>query len=77
MTRVLKDSGVLIIVDGFMDGMLRKINFNITRILQNEGFVQRFKKWEMFNFFKKLKYINIHQKEILYFNLLTRGVKVL
>lgn len=77
MTRVLKPEGDLIIVDGFTNGILRKINFSITQIVQNEGFAQRFKKQEMFGFFKKLKYQNIIQKEILYFNLLTKGVKAL
>ena len=75
INRVLKPEGTLIVVDGFTNGILRKINFFITKIVQNESFVQRFKKQEMFGFFKKLKYKNISQKEILYFNLLTKGIK--
>ena len=75
MTRVLKIGGTLILVDGFMDGFLRRENFHITRVLQSEGFVQRFNKAEIYNFFQKLKYKNIEQQEILYVNLLTKGVK--
>lgn len=77
MTRLLKPGGTLILVDGFTDGIFRRINFLITRIFQNEGFVQRFKKVEICDFFQKLKYTSIEQQKILYFNLLTKGTKAL
>jgi len=75
MTRVLTSGGKLILVDGITDGIFRRIVFFITRILQNEDLVQRFKKLEIFDFFQKLKYTNIEQQKILYFNLLTKGIK--
>ncbi|MEI6532380.1 MAG: methyltransferase domain-containing protein [Candidatus Roizmanbacteria bacterium] len=75
MTRVLKKQGKLIIVDGYTNGILRKIIFWFIEKIQNEGVVQRFSKEQMFNLLKKFEYTNIIQKDILFMNLMTVGDK--
>lgn len=75
MTRVLKKNGKLIIVDGILDGIFRKINFYIINKIQNEGTVYRFTKSEIKKLLAEFGYKKIYQKEILYVNLLTSGLK--
>lgn len=75
MARVLKRKGQLIIVDGFTDNILRAMMFWFVQLIQKEGSVKRFTKYEMYSFFERLEMVDIGQQEILYFNLLTNGVK--
>lgn len=75
MTRVLKRNDKMIIVDGILDGIFRKINFYIINKTQNEGVVYRYTKSEIRKLLVEFGYKKIYQKEVLFVNLLTSGLK--
>jgi len=76
MTRVLKPSGVMILMDGFVDSAMRKVISRAANVLRNEGEVQRFKREELQRIFRSLGYKSITQETFLVLSLITCGTKI-
>ena len=75
MTRVLKPGGVMIIMDGFVDSVVRKALSRAANIIRKEGKVQRFKREELQRIFCNLGYESIRQQTFLFAILITCGTK--
>ena len=76
MARVLKPGGVMILMDGFVDSIVRKVLSRTANVIRNEGKVQRFKREELQRIFHNLGYDSITQQTFLFFTLITRGTKM-
>ena len=75
ITRVLKPGGVMILMDGFVDSIVRKVFSRTANILRNEGKVHRFKRAGLQRIFLSLGYESITQQTFLFFMLITCGTK--
>jgi len=66
----------MILMDGFVDSIVRKVLSRTANVIRNEGKVQRFKREELQRIFRSLGYDSITQQTFLFFTLITRGTKM-
>lgn len=76
MVRVLKPGGKLLILDGCVDGTLRKFLSQLENFYHNEGKTFRLTKKEMYDLYKHAGLIQIKQSAFLYIALITEGTKI-
>lgn len=75
MYRVVKPNGKVLILDVFMEGIIRKANYWIDNILLREGKTFAYTREQMFTFFHTVGFHDIHQETFGYFKLITIGIK--
>jgi ubiquinone/menaquinone biosynthesis C-methylase UbiE len=75
MVRVLKPGGKLIILDGCVDGTMRKLLSQLENYYHNEGKTFRLTQEEMYYLFNNAGLIQIKQSIFSYLALITEGTK--
>lgn len=75
MYRVVKKRGTVLVLDVFVDGLLRTLSYRLDNMIFKEGKTFAYTRKQMYQLFKDAGFQNISQQTQAYFKLITKGIK--